>query len=375
MSKSFLLYGHGGAYNHGAEAIVKCTAGLIKDIFPASTITLSTHFKEQDLQFDMPVDDYCVRDMNYVEADRASIQKGLYDGLIYKSTLDKITRNSVCLSVGGDNYCYDNWRKWKVIHERALQAGSKSVLWSCSVEPSMITGEMLNTLKTHHLITARESLTYDALCQRGLDNVVLCSDAAFLLAPEKTALPQGFVEENTVAVNVSPLVVRREIKKGITVENIKNLIKFIIGETTMNIALIPHVVMPMDNDYFLLREIYEELEPKDRICLISDKLSAAQYKYIISKCRLGIFSRTHASIAAYSSCVPAIAIGYSVKAKGIAADLGFDDYVLPLNSFSDGYSLLAMFKGLLENENRLRHLLNEKMPAYKENARKNPVYG
>ncbi|RCX09875.1 polysaccharide pyruvyl transferase WcaK-like protein [Anaerobacterium chartisolvens] len=373
MSKSFLLYGHGGAYNHGAEAIVKCTAALIKDIFPTSTIALSTHFKEQDLQFAMPVDDYCTRDMNYVEADRASTQKGLYDAMIYKSTLDKITPNSVCLSVGGDNYCYDNWRKWKTIHERALGSGAKSILWSCSVEPSMITVEMLDTLKAHHLITARESLTYNALRQSGLDNVVLCSDVAFLLEPEKAALPQGFVKGNAVAVNVSPLVVRREIKKGITVENIKNLIRFIIRETTMNVALVPHVVMPMDNDYLLLREIYEELEPNDRICLISDKLSAAQYKYIISKCRLGIFARTHASIAAYSSCVPAIAIGYSVKAKGIAADLRLDDYVLPLDSFSDGYSLLTMFKDLLQNENKLSHMLKEKMPAYKENARKNPA--
>lgn len=369
MYKDFLLYGHGGAYNHGAEAIVKCTVDLIKNTYKKSNIILSTHFKEQDLEFDIPVDEYCERDMNYVSLDKASNQKGLYDSMIYKSTLESIKRNSICLSVGGDNYCYDNWYRWKIIHEKAVEVGAKSILWSCSIEPSMLKDEMVNTLKKHHLITARESMTYNTLREKGLNNIVLCSDIAFLLQAKKTLLPQKFIEGNTVAINISPLVVRRESIDGIIVKNIHRLIKDIIDNSDMNIALIPHVVMPMDNDFSLLEEIYNEIESRDRVCLISDKLNTKEYKYIISKCRFGVFARTHGSIAAYSSCIPTIAIGYSVKAKGIALDLEMEDYILPLDKFSDECSLLSKFNLMIENEVYLRERLKKKMPTYIQKAK------
>ncbi len=373
MYKTFLLYGHGGSYNHGGEAISKCTIQLIKSVYPDSRIILSTHFKEQDIQFNIPADDYCERDSYYAALDKASPQKGMYDQLVYRSTIDKITKNMICLSVGGDNYCYDNWHRWRTIHEKVLESGAKSILWSCSIEPSKITNEMLETLRTHYLITVRECCTYNALKEKGLENAALCSDIAFLLNAEKTRLSENFIEGNTVGINLSPLVVRREIENGIIIKNINTLIKFIIDNTDMHIALIPHVVMPMDNDFLLLKGIYDEIKSKERVFLISDKLNAAEYKYIISKCRFGIFARTHATIAAYSSYIPSIAIGYSIKAKGIALDLGFEDYVLPVNSFLDEYRLLKMFISLMENEYMLEQKLKEKIPAYKENAINNRV--
>ena len=67
--------------------------------YPQSKI-ISTHFKDQDIEFGMPVDEYCERDFKYVLKDKNSEEKGLYDP-IYRSTLDKIEKDSVCLSVGG----------------------------------------------------------------------------------------------------------------------------------------------------------------------------------------------------------------------------------------------------------------------------------
>lgn len=369
MDKKFLLYGHGGAYNHGAEAIIKTTADLIRSKYPNSHIILSTHFKEQDLEFNLPVNTYCERDLKYASLDKCSHEKGKYDNLIYKTTIDKIKKNTICLSVGGDNYCYDNWHRWKTIHERAVEVGANSILWSCSIEPSMITNEMVETLNTHHLITARESLTYHALLKKGLNNVILCSDIAFLLEAKETNLPQNFIEGNTVAINISPLAVRRELTEGMILKNINKVINHVLENSDMNIALIPHVVMPMDNDFFLLEEIFKGIDDKKRVSIVSDKLSASEYKYVISRCRFAICARTHATIAAYSSFVPTIAIGYSIKAKGIALDLGFDDYVLPLDDFKHETSLLEMFKDMRGNENSLKQLLEKKMPKYIQKAK------
>lgn len=139
----------------------------------------------------------------------------------------------------------------------------------------------------------------------------------------------------------------------------------------MNIALTPHVLMPMDNDLNVLKEIYDKSEQKERICLLNKNLSAAEYKFIISNCRFGVFARTHASIAAYSSFVPSIVIGYSVKSKGIANDLEIGDYVLPIQSIDSDYCMQSMFKNLMDNEQKVKQVLADKIPFYKEQAKIN----
>ncbi len=51
--------------------------------------------------------------------------------------------------------------------------------------------------------------------------------------------------------------------------------------------------------------------------------------------------RTHATIAAYSTGVPTLVVGYSVKARGIARDLfGTEDgYVLPVQQLKESDEL------------------------------------
>lgn len=47
--KKLLLYGHGGAYNHGAEAILRSSLPIFRKV--DVPIFLSTHFPEQDREF------------------------------------------------------------------------------------------------------------------------------------------------------------------------------------------------------------------------------------------------------------------------------------------------------------------------------------
>ena len=362
MKKNFLLYGYGGAYNHGAEAIALSTIAFLKKKWPGCHITLSTHFIEQDLEFALPVDGYCVRDFDYVELDKQSDVKGLYNEQIYRQTIYAITRDTVCLSIGGDNYCYPNWQRFALIHQKALGKGALSLLWSCSIEPSAMTPEMMDVLKSHHLITARESLTYNALVERGLDNVMPCSDIAFGMKPKEVPLPDYFLPKNTVALNISPLVLRKEKIPGIAMENMQNLLDYIVSETDMNVVLLPHVMMPMDNDSDALGQL--RIKDKSRVWMAPGSLSATQYKYIVSKCRFGVFARTHTSIAAYSSHVPCIAIGYSVKARGIAQDLGMQDYVLPIEQFDTKDKLWNLFAKLMQQEEAIIFGLKANMEWY-----------
>lgn len=158
-------------------------------------LALASHFPEQDREFHLDADEIVGRDL-----------AGRTNEEIYSAAIERITPETVCLSVGGDMYCYPNWQRYADIHYAALERGARSILWSCSIEPSMLDGEMLRALRTHHLITARERITFRTLREQGLRNVVQTADIAFSLASGKTSFDPG---GDYAALNFSPLVIRR----------------------------------------------------------------------------------------------------------------------------------------------------------------------
>ncbi len=99
-------------------------------------------------------------------------------------------------------------------------------------------------------------------------------------------------------------------------------------------------------------------------------MSCQKLKYVISKCRAFIGARTHATIAAYSSMVPTLVVGYSVKAKGIAQDIfgTWENYVLPVQTLSNPEELIGAFAWMMEREDGIRQRLRETMPDYCKKA-------
>lgn len=350
-----ILYGHGGSYNHGAEAITKCTMRYLRERYPGIPVWLSTHFREQDEEFGVPADRFLERDMEYVSRDKTlpEAEKGIYDRDIYRETLDAIDGETLLYSVGGDNYCYGNWHRWKVIHDEALRKGAKDVLWCCSIDENALTEELVSHLKTFDRIVAREGVTFRLLRERGIENAECRRDIAFELQPEEAPLPDGFMPYNSVAMNISPLILRRETVPGIVLESCRTLIDHILSGTDMSVLLIPHVRMPVDDDMIPLASLYEEYRHTGRVALPKQHLSAAQCKHLISLCRYGVFARTHASIAAYSTRVPCIVLGYSVKSAGIAEDMRMGDYVLPVEELDDERKLRRRFCQMMERNRRL----------------------
>ena len=95
-----------------------------------------------------------------------------------------------------------------------------------------------------------------------------------------------------------------------------------------------------------------------------------ELKGYIARCRFFIGARTHATIAAYSSCVPTLVVGYSVKSKGIATDLfGTDEkYVIPVQQFTKQDDLTESFRWIMENEVEIRNNLKQTIKAYIANT-------
>ena len=133
-----------------------------------------------------------------------------------------------------------------------------------------------------------------------------------------------------------------------------------------------HVNLNEVMDY-VLRMLKEQFKDNDRVVMIDDNNCMA-LKGIISKCKLFVGARTHATIAAYSTCVPTIAVGYSIKARGIARDIfGTEkNYVVSVQNFTDKDDLKNAFQWLEKHEKEVKNILINRMPEY---CRKSLVAG
>lgn len=362
MGKQFLIYGHGGAYNHGGEALIRCGIDALRKKFPGCHIVLSSHFPEQDREFGLPADEIIGCDKSWFAFEKSTNYSLENNDKIYRKTLDCITPQTICIHLGGDNYCYNNWKRYANIHYRAVGRGAKSILWSCSVDPDMIDEEMLEALRTHHLITARETTTYQALKERGISQVALVSDMAFALRPVQVP----FDLDNYVSITVGPLVAKRERVPGLMLRSFQRLLDYILDHTDINVALVPHVIMPSDNDYEMMSQL--EIRDPSRVRLVAEHYSAAQLKSIIGKARFCVTIRTHASIAAYSSCVPTLVVGYSMKSAAIAKDLGVPEHVLRIENIFDESQIVEAFIRLMRKETEIKRRLSEIMPGYVDNV-------
>lgn len=328
--KKLLLYGHGGAYNHGAEAILR--GSLPKFRQAGVPILLSTHFPGQDREFglDRLVDRLIPADLSLVPSEKAMPDfagRERVAAQIYRDALAEIDSETVCIGIGGDNYCYPNWHRQSVFHRTAKERGAKSILWGCSIQPELIDEHMAAVLRAHDHIVARESITFQALQRHGVTRVSLRPDPAFSLPPEPFPLPEQF-QSPVAAINLSPLMLRRS---GRLLDDFVDAARFLL-QKARTLLLLSHVTIPVDNDDEALDAIVQRLsaEERARLCRTPEGLNAAQRKYLISKCAFLVCCRTHASIAGYSTGVPTLVVGYSVKSQGIGADLGMERWVLPL---------------------------------------------
>lgn len=367
------LYYHGGSANHGCEAIVRSTAKLLK-----TRATLWSTATDSDVA-------YGLNDLVDVSEDTKSPITGvkslkfkihhkltgsdyLYTKYTHKKIFSHVKKGDIFLSIGGDNYCYGGKEYLahynKIIHKR----GGKTVFWGCSFEPSGMDDAVKKDIERYDLITARESISYETL-KTVNPNTILVADPAFVLDSAELPLPEGWQEGNTIGINASPLIMQSARDEGIAYRAYCQLISHILDTTDATIALIPHVVIENNDDRIPLRRMYEEFAPTGRVLLIGDH-NCCELKGYISRCRMFIGARTHATIAAYSTCVPTLVLGYSVKSKGIARDIfgSEEHYVLPVQEMRNPEELADGFDWLLANEIPIREHLRSVMPNYIKTA-------
>lgn len=367
------LCGETGIVNRGCEAIIRSTVKVLNQ--RSGDIYLATSAPEMDLPMIKNLginlihyNSFPTKYHRYYAAVMRKLGHPVDGRFLQAELFSYLSKNDVCLNIGGDTYCYGRPSRSIELNDFTSKKKINNILWCCSVEESVMHGEILADLKKYRYIFARENITYKNLIKAGInkDRIVKCCDPAFFLEKQAVELPENFAVGNTVGLNVSEMIVSEKYPEAYP--SIISLIEEILDKTDMNVCLIPHVYSIEKNicDWLILSKIYEHFN-NNRISIVNKSYNCEQLKYIISQCRFMIAARTHASIAAYSSEVPTLVLGYSIKSKGISNDLFGTDvhYVLP-NAEITAQRMIEDFRYIVNHEEEIRERLHTFLPEYKK---------
>lgn len=239
------------------------------------------------------------------------------------------------------------------------------------------------------LITIRESFSRNYLIDKlGLpaDRVALTADVAFLLEPSEPrridailgllGLPPG--EYVTMAASEG-ITSFSSMRDGEAHDRAwLAAIRTVLDTTSHSVLLIPHVQdhRPENDDGRIAFRLMEKLDFHPRVRAAIGPYTAQDYKGLIARSRYLIGERMHACIAALSSGVPTITIGYSVKAQGIMAEMFGAQaerlrLLTPVTNFITPGVVEELIATLEGNMGTVRATLAKTAPLMKERARSN----
>lgn len=369
--KKYAMYMHGGSENHGCEAIVRSTLGICKK-------PMILYSRVPEMEHKYKLDRLCTIKNRGTVTKRYTVswfikqvKKRLCGDKLafirdnYCNIINDADSGDVFFSIGGDNYCGELVPALQYTNAELNKKGVKTVLWGCSIDPKyMSKQENIDDLKRYSFIFAREKITYDALVKAGLKNARHYPDPAFTLKPHKWKLPKLFSEREIIGINISPYV-QKSGSGQMVYDNYEKLISYLLTKTEYGVCLIPHVIWNESDDRIPSHKLYEKFRNTNRIVMLGDH-NCEELKYCISKCKMLVTARTHASIAAYSTYIPTIVVGYSMKSKGLAVELfgTAKHYVVNAWDMKTDKVLLEDFLWLEKNYNKIKLYLKKKMPGY-----------
>lgn len=373
MDNTISIYGHSGSYNHGNEAVVRGLCNIMQFTEKPNLYCTSPYIDQL-----FGLDDKC----NLIP--EGTIQQGLFERVVSKAA-SKLTRSDrswlkhkysnllenvygTYLFTAEDQYCEPRrvveWFEYQ--NKEINRKGGKTVAVGCTINDYLVGQSVkLKDLERYTLLIARESLTYQTLKSHGL-NVILAPCTAFALEEEEWNLPSVFSTNEVIGINAGPIAQGNEKYANLYYRNCIELIKYILSETTYDIALIPHMNWSgIYSDINMHEKLHKEFNYNKRITLIKEH-NAPQQKYVIGKCKMIVTVRTHVSIPAYAKCVPTLVTGYKIKSIGIATDIfgNSENYVVPIQELESEKDFVKGFKWLADNREKISTHLQSVMPSY-----------
>lgn len=387
-SPKILLFGIGGVYNYGCEAIVRGTEKIIRREYPNAKIIYASHRPTDD---QIRLHDSQVKIVQRKYLGRYSL-KNIFCKLLSMvgirwspmvDSLQKFKNVDAVLSIGGDIYTLRPDRGYSFSIPKfgnvCIKKGVLYILWGASVGPFSENLKAERLYKTHlkniSLITAREIATVRYLQTLGVsNNVVPCADPAYVVAPEIKIDQSAHRDSLTIGINLSPIsttYTNYSLDESIhmQVKAIEGLIRTLNART----VLIPHVVCEFfegDDDLRYLRKVKQAIasEYHEAVTLLENDRGFVATKKELVKCDLVIAARMHCAINALAAHVPTLLVSYSQKAFGMCQYVyGNSDWVIPLNKFSYD-NVVKKVRLMINQQKKIQLFLSRRIPEIQQDA-------
>ena len=327
MNKIVLL-GNGSPENGGCEAITKGTLTILKECCHPCSI-LDAYFNYDHTVKRIPTSE--VNPINYPKRwswkwwllqFTLRFSDSLTGFLLFSSHKKSIQQANVALSLGGDTYSLDYGvpQRFITMGQYVKKQGTKWVIWGASIGPFTENPAFEQKIAKHFredvdMILVREQVTKDYLKSIGVVNhVYVVADPAFMMKPEpcaaKMTLPTQYM-----CINFSDLMAKYVTDgdldrwKTICAQTIDQLYE----QFQCPMVFIPHV----KSDFSFGNQVLAQCKYRSKVQMAPKELNAAEMKWIISQSLCNIACRTHSTIASFSTGVPTVSLGYSIKSKGL----------------------------------------------------------
>jgi colanic acid/amylovoran biosynthesis protein len=265
----------------------------------------------------------------------------------------------------------------------ARLTGTPYVVLAQSIGPFRWTTTFARSvLRNAAFVSVRDPISVRNVADLGISPPTLTADLAFLLptADAKdvavTWRGEGLPDGSILGVSVSSLVAghyrrrnRLAAQKPFHIA-LADALDTITTRRKLGIVFFPHVTGPTQakDDRVAALQIASTMQQP--AYLVTGDHDPDIIKGMIAQCDAFMGARMHANIAALSSAVPTVAIGYSHKSKGIMQQFGLGEHVIDIAQLSTQLVVKSL-EGLLDNAEGISKALADQLPRVKAESARN----
>lgn len=392
--------------NRGVEALGRSTLGAVFGASPSAAVTLFDNgWGVRPLRDGSPHADQVelcgVRNSRRVHRPESWARVSVSQRLgLPNPVADRLRRADLVLDVsGGDSFSdvYGARRLQTVLAPKraALRAGRPLVLLPQTYGPYRAPearSAAASVVRRAAMVWSRDQDSHEVLLGLlGADvdpaRHRLGVDMAFGLTADDPgeALPDAVrtvLEDEAapvVGVNVSGLLVNdpsAHERFGLALDYMQvvtGLVERLVADGS-RVLLVPHVrdrAGGGESDHAAAGRVLAALSPAAAagVRTVPDSLDARQVKWVVARCDWFCGARMHATVAALSTGVPASAVAYSMKFRGVFATCGMEEHVVEARSTTTAEAVERLVQAYTDR-NITRQLLARTHPVVVDQARR-----
>ena len=307
----FFIFGHGGSADHGCEDRLRGICSLLP--------------RKPEIRSDHPEEDW-----------RYGL--GAVGGVFRRGT--------------GEQPGPGDWRLDLRLPEQEPAPGVKCIFWGSTLGP--LDHRHLRQLSQYDAVAVSEPYSRDRLKAAGLSNVVTVPEPAFLVRPQART-EDGMFSGDTVGLCLTC----PPSAGSMLYRCYRHLIRYILQQTDLNIALIPYSVRPGQNDLLLYRALAAPYLHTGRIHIRPDG-DSPQLRGDLARCRCCVGGM--GVLAGWSCGVPGLCLYATHRTLGLSQALfgTAQSAVYPWEQLTRDDQLTHRFRHLLQTEDHQRHCLKHR---------------